>query len=67
MNIQRKTIHTKVIYVYDNISALTPTLVYITWGPIWDLKTKKCRDPKTKKEDPNIYIYLKKEFICHIK
>ena len=41
-------------------TALTPppTLLYITWGLIWDLKTKKHRDPKMKKEDPDIYIYL---------
>ena len=40
---------------------------YITWEPIWDLKTKKHRDPKIEKE---ILIYThiyKKEFIYHIK
>ena len=47
---------------------LTPTLPYITLGLIQDLKTKKCRDPKIEKEDPDIQTYIyKKEFIYHIK
>ena len=51
-----KTVHIKVIYKYDNISAITPILLYITWGLVQDLKPKKHRYPKTEKEDPNIYI-----------
>ena len=55
-----KTVHIKVIYAYNNISVFPPTLPYITWRLIWDLKTKKCRDPKMKKEDPNIHISKRK-------
>ena len=44
-----------------------PTVPYITWGLVWDLKTKKHRDPKKKKEDPDIYIYIKERIYISYK
>ena len=42
-------------------TALSPTLPYITWGLIWDLKTRKHKDPEVTKENLNIYIYRRKK------
>ena len=45
------------IYTY----VFAPTLPYITWGLIWDLKTRKCRDPEVMRGNHNIYIYKRKK------
>ena len=50
-------------YAHRNkyITALAPTLPYITWGLIWDLKTRRCKNPKVMKENLDIYIYKRKK------
>ena len=43
------------------ITVLPPTLPYITWGLVWDLTTRKHRDPEVMKENLDIYIYKRKK------
>ena len=55
--ITKKITDTKNICTY-------PEIPYITWGLIWDLKTKKHRDPRIKKDfDIHTHTMQKKELI----
>ena len=49
------------MHIVKYVYVLTPILPYITWGFVQDLKTRKSRDPKIKKENLNIHIYKRKK------